>query len=42
MPYSNKRKPVTFLPGRAKLSTKPAPTGSMTVANTMGTMRVAS
>ena len=28
-------------PGRAKLSTKPAPTGSVTFANTIGTVRVA-
>ena len=34
-------KPVTFPPGRAKLSTMPAPTGSPTFANTMGTVRVA-
>jgi hypothetical protein len=28
-------------PGRAKLATKPAPTGSMTTTNTIGTVRVA-
>ena len=36
-----KRKPVALPPGRAKLSMKPAPTGSTTVANTIGTVRVA-
>ena len=35
-------KPVVFPPGRARLSTKPLPTGSMTVTNTIGTVRVAS
>ena len=30
MPYSNVVKPVVLPPGRARLSTKPAPTGSMT------------
>ena len=34
-------KPVALPPGRARLSTKPAPTGSMTIANTIGTVRVA-
>ena len=34
-------KPVTLPPGRARLSTKPAPTGSATTANTIGTVRVA-
>ena len=34
-------KPVALPPGRARLSTKPALTGSMTVTNTMGTVRVA-
>ena len=28
-------------PGRARLATNPAPTGSMTIANTIGTVRVA-
>ena len=28
-------------PGRARLSTKPAPTGSGTIVNTIGTVRVA-
>jgi hypothetical protein len=32
---------VVFPPGRARLSTKPMPTGSPTFANTMGTVRVA-
>ena len=34
-------KPVALPPGRARLSTKPAPTGSATLANTIGTVRVA-
>ena len=33
-------KPVTLPPGCAKLATKPLPTGSATVANTMGMVRV--
>src|SRR6516225_6547585 len=33
-------KPVTFPPGRARLATKPLPTGSETVAKTMGMVRV--
>ena len=41
MPYSNCVNPVALPPGRARLSTKPAPTGSMTLANTIGTVRVA-
>ena len=41
IPYSNCVKPVTLPPGRARLSTKPAPTGSGTFANTIGTVRVA-
>jgi hypothetical protein len=40
--YSNMRKPVALPPGCARLSTKPAPTGSGTIANTIGTERVAS
>ena len=40
MPYSNKTKPVALPPGRAKLSTKPAPTGSTACANTIGTVWV--
>src|SRR5262249_10251404 len=34
-------KPVTLPPGRAKLVTMPSPTGSDTVANTIGMLRVA-
>ena len=41
MLYSNSMKPVALPPGRAKLSTKPAPTGSTTPTNTIGTVRVA-
>src|SRR5207247_1011396 len=37
--YSNAMKPVVLPPGRAKLFTKPAPTGSATAANTIGTVR---
>src|SRR5262245_9659556 len=33
--------PVALPPGRAKLSTKPAPTGSAVTGNTIGTVRVA-
>jgi hypothetical protein len=40
-PYSNAIKPVVLPPGLAKVSTKPAPTGSATLANTIGTVRVA-
>jgi hypothetical protein len=40
-PYSNIRKPVALPPGRAKLATKPVPTGSTTTTNTIGTVRVA-
>jgi hypothetical protein len=40
MAYSNEVKPVAFPPGRARLSMKPAPTGSATIANTIGTVRV--
>ena len=39
--YSNSIKPVALPPGRARLSTKPAPTGSGTITNTIGTVRVA-
>src|SRR5262245_39867081 len=35
-------KPVTLPPGRARLATKPLPTGSETVAKTMGMVRVCS
>ena len=41
MPYSKIVNPVALPPGRARLATKPAPTGSMTTANTIGTVRVA-
>ena len=34
-------KPVALPPGRAKLSTKPAATGSEATGNTIGTVRVA-
>src|SRR5258705_7748745 len=40
-PYSSAIKPVALPPGRAKLSTKPAPTGSGVCVNTIGTVRVA-
>jgi len=33
-------KPVIFPPGRVKLATKPAPTGSETTTNTIGIVRV--
>ena len=39
--YSNRVKPVVLPPGRARLSTKPAPTGSTTVTNTIGGALVA-
>ena len=39
--YSNGVKPVMLPPGRAKLLTKPAPTGSTTCTNTIGMVRVA-
>ncbi len=39
-PYSNALNPVVLPPGRARLATDPAPTGSMTFANTIGTLRV--
>jgi hypothetical protein len=38
MPYSNGVKPVILPPGRARLSTYPAPTGSGAFANTIGTV----
>src|SRR5262249_39464527 len=38
--YSNERKPVTLPPGRARLSTRPAATGSDAAGNTIGTVRV--
>src|SRR5215831_3757369 len=39
MPYSYSIKPVAMPPGRARVSTKPAPTGSATLTNTIGTLR---
>src|SRR5262249_31318886 len=39
--YSKFMKPVMLPPGRAKVSTKPAPTGSETCTNTIGRVRVA-
>src|SRR5215472_2476331 len=42
MPYSVKLNPVALPPGRARLSTKPPPTGSATFTNAIGTARVAS
>src|SRR5262245_53832711 len=41
MVYSNGVNPVALPPGFAKLSTKPAPTGSATSTNTIGVVRVA-
>jgi hypothetical protein len=41
MLYSNSMNPVALPPGRARLSTKPAPTGSAMTGNTIGTVRVA-
>src|SRR5262249_24475134 len=41
MPYSIEVKPVALPPGCARLSTKPAPTGSGVSVNTIGTVRVA-
>src|SRR5262249_7649025 len=38
--YSNCMKPVALPPGRDRLLTKPAPTGSATLTNTIGTVRV--
>ena len=38
--YSNGVNPVALPPGRATLSTKPAPTGSGTCTNTIGTVRL--
>src|SRR5262245_25662672 len=38
--YSYEVKPVALPPGRARLSMKPAPTGSTTAGNTIGTLRV--
>ena len=41
VPNSNWVKPVALPPGRARLATKPAPTGSGVCANTIGILRVA-
>ena len=41
VPYSNEMKPVVLPPGRARLATKPALTGSAMPTNTIGTVRVA-
>src|SRR5262245_66597117 len=38
---SRVEKPVALPPGRARLSTKPPPTGSIVVTNTIGTVRLA-
>ena len=40
MPNSKFMKPVALPPGRARLSTKPLPTGSVAIGNTIGTVRV--
>jgi hypothetical protein len=37
MLYSNAKNPVALPPGRAKLSTRPPPTGSAAYVNTIGT-----
>jgi hypothetical protein len=37
-PYSLEEKPVVLPPGRARLSTRPLPTGSGATANTIGTV----
>jgi hypothetical protein len=41
IPVALKARPVTFLPGRARLSTNPASTGSSTTTMTMGIVQVA-
>ena len=41
MLYSVLMKPVALPPGRARLSTNPAPTGSPAIGKTIGTVRVA-
>ena len=41
MPYSKIVNPVALPPGCARLATKPAPTGSITVTNMIGMVRVA-
>src|SRR5262249_10802544 len=38
-PYSYAENPVVLPPGRAKLATRPAPTGSISPANTIGTAK---
>jgi hypothetical protein len=38
---SNTKKPVALPPGRDRLSTKPEPTGSAAIGNTIGIVRVA-
>ena len=40
-PYSNMTKPVALPPGRARLVTTPAPTGSSTPTKAIGTVRLA-
>src|SRR5262245_18813730 len=40
--YSDNIKPVALPPGRATLTTNPAPTGSVTFVNTIGKLRVRS
>src|SRR5262249_25752905 len=42
MAYSKTEKPVALPPGRPRLSTIPAPTGSATCRNTIGSVRVIS
>jgi len=42
MLYSKVRNPVALVPGRARLSTNPRPTGSATMANTIGIALVSS
>src|SRR5215813_9853244 len=41
IPNSNCVKPVALPPGRARVSTTPVPTGSVTFTNTIGTLRLA-
>jgi hypothetical protein len=40
-PNSEVINPVVLPPGRARLATRPPPTGSVTLANTIGTLLVA-
>jgi hypothetical protein len=42
MAYSKAEKPVALPPGRLRLSTRPAPTGSAICTNTIGNVRVGS